>query len=235
MCTLLGVVERAFVTVAPERLPWIPARTADRVFLLPVGSNVLPGNPMAGDRDGFDSFTVAVFGVTGQHACEEVRVIAETLATVSRSVGKTRLLAVGRGTGEAAPLFERFLRGSGVKVVVRGLAPAPEVSEALSSAHALLFVRGSVSSRRGTVVAAIAHGLPIVGYDGSEAAWPITEAGVVLCAPGDTDALATSLVRLALDTRWAEELRYRSRSAYERYFSWARIAERFEEGLACAG
>ena len=97
----------------------------------------------------------------------------------------------------------------------------------------MLFVRGGISSRRGSAIAGIAHGLPVVAYRGPETGWPVTEAGVVLVDPGDVDALAAALVRIATDSSHRNSLRARSNNAYLRYFAWDVIACTFLETLAC--
>ena len=235
MRALLRTAERTFVTVAPERASWMSMAEQARACLLPVGPNILPESGRSDRRGDSPPFTVAVFGVTEGQVSHEAATIAAALTRLSREIGKVKLVTVGRGTREAAPLLRNLVENAGVEVVVRGIAPAPEVSETLARADALLFARAPVSSRRTTVVAAIAHGLPVVGFDGSETAWPITEAGVVLCEPGDVNALATSLARLARDAEWAGSLRDRNVKAYVKHFAWERIAERLEKTLASAG
>ncbi|MCS7313283.1 MAG: hypothetical protein NZ742_10305, partial [Acidobacteria bacterium] len=126
------------------------------------------------------------------------------------------------------PLLQNLLSDSQVQLTVVGVAHAEALSRWLGQSDAFLFVRGGVSSRRGTVIAAIAHGVPVVGYQSVETAWPITDAGVALVEFGDVEGLSRSLLRLARDPAWAAELRERHRQAYTQYFSWDRIAERVE-------
>jgi glycosyltransferase involved in cell wall biosynthesis len=95
-----------------------------------------------------------------------------------------------------------------------------------------LFVRGHISTRRGSAIAAIACGLPIVCYSGPETTWPITEAGILAVPYGKRDALAKALEIVLRDDRLRRTLAERSRDAYEKYFSWAAITEQFAEALS---
>jgi glycosyltransferase involved in cell wall biosynthesis len=80
-------------------------------------------------------------------------------------------------------------------------------------------------------MAAVAHGLPVVGFEGAETSYPITEAGVALARPGNVDGLVNDILRIASEPGRAGQLRLKSRLAYERYFSWNRIAMSFEDAL----
>ena len=69
----------------------------------------------------------------------------------------------------------------------------------LSVCDLLLFVRGGISSRRGSAIAGIACGLPVIAFSGSETAQPITDAGVVLVPSDQRDQLKAALVRVLSD------------------------------------
>jgi glycosyltransferase involved in cell wall biosynthesis len=149
-----------------------------------------------------------------------------------RSEGKKlRLVVLGRGSKEAETALRQSMDGSHVSLSVLGLLPAEEVTQTLSQADVLLFVRGHISGRRGSGIAGIACGLPVVGYRGRETGFPITEAGVLLVPPGDREALAEALARVLADENLWGELHRRSKEAQRRYFSWGAIAERFLEVL----
>jgi glycosyltransferase involved in cell wall biosynthesis len=107
---------------------------------------------------------------------------------------RLRLVVLGRGSKEAENYLKDALRNVGVELSVLGLLPAEEVANILADADLMLFVRGPLSGRRGSAVAGIASGLPIVGYSGSETTFPLTEAGLELVPEGDHEALACALV-----------------------------------------
>jgi len=88
-------------------------------------------------------------------------------------------------------------------------------------------VRSGLSSRRGSGIAGIACGLPIIGFSDAETAFPITEAGVRLVPMGDREGLVRELVLVLKQQMLRETLRQRNLEAAERYFSWDRIADAY--------
>lgn len=226
------ICTKTFVTVHPSVIPWA-SRRKDQPELLVVGSNVWERDwsrdPMR--PAGQDEFRVAVFGCTeGSRGDLERQTIVRASSLAARQLGRVHVLAFGRGTrpGEAWP------QSDGVTVESMGLVSAEEASAILSGVDAMLFVRGGMCSRRGAAVAAIAHGLPVVGFRGSETAWPVTEAGVVLVDPGDVEGLAAGLVRVATDGGFAACLRRRNAEVYRRCFSWDAVASHLLAGLGLA-
>ncbi len=135
------------------------------------------------------------------------------------------LACLGRGSEEARGALREAFQGTDVDVSVLGLLPAEEVARILARSDVLLFVRGHLSGRRGSGIAGIACGLPIVGYAGPETGFPITAAGVELVSQGDREALAVALGRVLSDEGLRQELRQRSLQAQATYFSWNKIAE----------
>ena len=121
--------------------------------------------------------------------------------------------------------------GTPVQVVVHGLLAGDEIVRVLGSCHAMLFTRGQISSRRGSAIAGIACGLPIIAPEGSETAAPLTEAGVVLLPAGARDEFGPALVRVLTDDAYRESLAERSRRAQERYFSWRAISAQYVKSL----
>ena len=86
-------------------------------------------------------------------------------------------------------------------------------------------------SRRGSAIAGIACGLPIVAYAGSETAPPVTDAGVVLVGCENAVELGEALVRILADPNYRASLAERSRVAQERYFAWQVIAAQIAKAL----
>lgn len=228
MRRLARVADHTFVTVPPERLPWLRHASPSKTSFIPVGSSILPSSTIVPEYESRKPFTVVVFGVSSQNEIED---ISEVTKAVSEALGDLRVVVLGRGSTEAAPQLREMTKGSGGSVVVKGMTTARSVSLNLEEADAFLFVRGGISCRRSTAVAALAHGLPVVGYEGDETSWPITEAGVLLGPLRDTSFVSRALIRLAGDPPLLRSLRGLSSQAYEHYFSWARIAESIEEDL----
>jgi glycosyltransferase involved in cell wall biosynthesis len=170
---------------------------------------------------------VAVFGMTtGPLVERDLAAIVEALGQAAESVRGFELVVFGRGALEAERALRRRLNGSHISLSVLGLLSAEEIGRLLADADALLFVRGGISSRRGSVIAALACGVPIVGFESEETDTPITEAGVMLVPEDDPKALGKVLAQVLGNEELRRELRGRSLRVYEDWFSWDRIALR---------
>jgi len=95
-----------------------------------------------------------------------------------------------------------------------------------------LFVRGAISSRRGSAIASIACGLPVIAFSGPETTFPITEAGVILVSPSNPSELVEALAHVLTDPAYRASLREQSRWAYGEHFSWKAIAEKYAQLLS---
>jgi glycosyltransferase involved in cell wall biosynthesis len=226
---------RAILPVPLERVPWLSNLKSTTVFI-PVGANVPSLEDLT--RDGFVAVpnaisTVAVFGVPTWPAAQrrEVHAIVESLRQASAKIGELQLLVLGRGSREAEPLLRAGLSGTGVRLRVDGLRSGQEISAGLSSSQVLLFVRGALSSRRGSGIAGIACGLPIVAYEGRETGPPLTEAGVVFVPQDDVACLGDQLASLLPDRERRMALSARNLAVFREWFSWDRIADRWIEAL----
>lgn len=220
---------RSVLTVPAKNVPWLP-RNANRAIFIPVGSNFPESEPQNRNSHVTSAsvLTVAVFGVTGgSQSCNESADISYVIGQVMSTVVSLRLLVMGRGALEAEVTLRKDLDGSGVVLNVLGVLPPEQLRRQLLMADVLLCVRGHISTRRGSAIAGIACGLPIVGYRGEETALPITEAGVLLAEPGDRVGIAEALKRVLCDAKFREEMRQRSLAADQKYFSWDAIAEQF--------
>ncbi len=233
--TLLA--DLTILTVPGDRISWIPEGLRNVTFI-PVGAN-LPC-PEKGwrleKRDENEKPTVAVFSISGGAiGREEVRRIAEAMRYASAEMGPLRLAVLGRNSEIGGKQLQEELAASRVEVVIHGLLGAEEVVRKLGASDVLLFVRGPISSRRGSAIAGIACGLPVVARGGWETAPPITEAGVVLLPEDSSDEYGPALVRVLKNGEYRESLRERSRQAQQRYFSWAVIAGAYASALRRRG
>ncbi len=220
----------AVFTVPLNKVSWLPLRS-DKAVFIPVGANC-PEMISAIRDDSPKIKTVAVYSITGgDRTSIEVADIGAALKRASKRVGPVRLVLFGRGSREAEPALRSDLAGAEVEIESLGLLAPEQVRQALAGADVLLFVRGQISTRRGSAIAGIASGLPIVCYSGAETAWPITEAGILAVPLGDRESLAGALETVLLDGPFRKTLAERSSQAQEKYFSWAAIAERFAAAL----
>jgi glycosyltransferase involved in cell wall biosynthesis len=230
MRQMLRTVDLAVFTVSLNVVSWLGS-SAKAVFI-PVGAN-LPEtrNDGKGARDSAVT-RIAVYGITGGAAgSEECSDIASAVRLASERDAKMELHVFGRGAAEREVELREKLKGVAVKLRFDGLLPADCVASAIRESDATLFVRGPISTRRGSAIAGIACGRPVVAYRGRETATPITEAGVVLVDRNNPAQLGEALLRIATDHTFREELSGRSTQAQESFFSWRAIADRYIKAM----
>ena len=211
-----------------------------RAVIIPIGTNIAVAPPPAYDRSGWraqlgvapNELLVAYFGLLSPS--KGVLVLLEALA---RLVLPWRLLLIG---GSATTPQDRAYAEA-----VRARCAAPDLSErviatghvpdAVVSAHllaadcaALPFCDGA-SFRRGSLLAALAHGCPVVTTTPADAATTaaLAAGAALLVPPDDAPALAAALARLAARPTEAAELAAVGRALAAR-FSWEGIAEQHE-------
>ena len=229
----LRFCDAAVFTVPMERISWV-GRQAEKGCFIPVGAN-LPAPGKANSRQGIltvGKLSIAVFGITGGESGQrEIELIVEAVRFAASRIGSLRLVVLGRNARSAeTELRERF-RDSEVEVQALGVVAGEEVVKNLSGCDVLLFVRGAISSRRGSAIAGIACGLPVIAYEGSETAAPITEAGVEFFSQQRKGDLGDVLLRVLQDEHYRASLAQRSWLAQRQYFSWRAIAAQYAEFL----
>ncbi|GAC1678126.1 MAG: glycosyltransferase family 4 protein [Candidatus Acidiferrum sp.] len=233
MRAALRFADLSVFTIPMDKISWLQKATANTAFI-PVGANLPPTSPAATNQPSAPGgrLRVAVFGITG--GATGLRESAEIVHAVRAAAAKTpalQLFAFGRHADDRGSLLREGLRDLPVDVLVEGVLPASRVAQELSSSDVLLFVRGQISSRRGSAIAGIACGLPVIAYPGPETAPPITEAGVVLVSQADPAELGAALTRVFTDQAYRASLAARSVAAQQKYFSWKAIASRYAEEL----
>ncbi len=223
-----GWTQSCVLPVPKEQVDWLPL-PATKASFIPVGANIPAIAPVCRSaHNGNEPKTIAVFGVTdGGDISKEVSAITHAATAAITCVREVRLVTLGRGSRESEPAFRKALAGSEVEYQALGVLPADEVARLLASCDVSLFVRGRITTQRGSAIASIACFLPLVAYADGCLPTPLAEAGVLGVPCGDREALAAAVVRvLTNDDLWLE-LHQRSRRAYERYFSWEAVAARF--------
>ena len=231
MRTAYQLADRSILTVPFERVPWLPPDHSKAVFI-PVGPNV---PAIAASRSASNSHkpkTIAVFGVTGNGSVgNEVADIAYVSKTAAGQMHGIRLMTLGRGSKESEDRLRRDLEDSAVEFNALGVLSATAVSKVLADADVSLFVRGPISTQRGSAIASIACGVPLVTYSNSPLPVEFSEGGVLAVSTGDREAMARATVSVLSDSQLWLELHRRNRIAFETYFSWGTIAGRFEQAL----
>lgn len=219
------LADRIVSTISVDRVPWMQDPTIlAKSLSLPVGSN-LPVAPRNAVSSGSRTPVIAVFGFSD--LASETAMIASILSAVAKEMGPLHLTVFGRAAEAAGQLLRPLLDGSRVELEALGILEPERAGDLLANADVQLFVRSGLTSSRGSGIAAIVNGLPIVGFRDNETAFPITEAGVRLVPKGDQQGLVRELILVLKDPALGEMLRQRNLEAAERYFSWDRIADSY--------
>jgi glycosyltransferase involved in cell wall biosynthesis len=252
----LGFLTRhTAATIATNGDDWAALRAdaalAPRLHLLPIGSNIPPltGEARAAARAttraalgvGPDTVVVAYFGLVSASKGVDTLLDAFAAALAAREAAPDlHLLLIG---GEASATDSaRFgadgdlvgairSRGLDGRVTVTGALDTNAVAAHLAAADlAALPYRDGASWRRGSLLAALAAGLPVVtttpapGYDAAGALPALTDgADALLVLPSDPAALAVALGRLAGDAALRSRLAGGALSIAAR-FDWDAIA-----------
>jgi glycosyltransferase involved in cell wall biosynthesis len=220
------LADLAVLTVPREKAQWFP-HSAQNVVFIPVGANLpSPETAWIKETRGQESpATVAIFSLTR----DQVETVVEAVRYVGKRIGRVRIVVFGRNVEGAEKLLRESFDGMDVELSLSKILAAEEVVRALGKSDVLLFVRGPISTRRGTAIAGIACGLPVVAAKGWETTAPVTEAGVVLVEPGEP--FGPALARVLSDPVYRASLAELSRKAQQRYFSWQVIAQEYVAAL----
>ncbi|MFQ5811819.1 MAG: glycosyltransferase family 4 protein [Anaerolineae bacterium] len=223
--------------------------------LIPIGSNISPEPPAGYDREGWrahwgvepNDLLLSYFGFLNESKGAETLVRAldklvqrgYNMQSASNSQPPTsnlQLMMVGGKVGSSDPTNVAYLKkveglieelGLTDRVFWTGYTPQPEVSaNLLASDICVLPYRDGASFRRGSFMAALAHGLPIVSTRPRVDVPELRHGENILLVPPDAPvALAEAIARLAGDA----ELRRRLGEGAARLaqdFTWEKIAEK---------
>ena len=225
---------------------------AARLHLIPIGSNI-PALPHVGDRAatrqrvrarlgmGDDQLLLAYFGLVS--ASKGLDTLLDALQTVEgRTPGHYRLLLIGGKASETDRLRlggadhlegELAARGLAGRVIATGTLPPDEVAAHLVAADlAVLPYRDGASWRRGSLLAALAQGTPVVttrprpDYDAAGQLPALLDGeNALLVPPGDPAALAAAIARAGDDPALRERLAAGAQ-ALGQHFGWEAISTR---------
>lgn len=202
-----------------EHVLAIAPKTTVRV--MPIGSNIplVPaGRAVQKERLGLpaDTTVLGLFGTTGSGVQPEF--IAEVLRRSVRS-GKSVLLLYVGSQGDAL----RDVIPNDQLMDLGRLQPN-EVSLALSAMDIYLATfDDGISTRRGTVMAALQHGIALVGTSGknTDGLWQSEAGDSLLLAPADSaDAYAAVAESLISDPERTDCIGKAGASLYKRLFDW---------------
>jgi glycosyltransferase involved in cell wall biosynthesis len=229
--------DRNIFTIALNCISWLyDSDSVNESSFIPVGANLpFPLDPQFHERL-HSPPTIAVFSITGGAAGDrETQDVIAAARLASEKLGKLRLLVFGRHAEVREAALRTGLGDLPVEVSVEGVVEGSVLVKRFADSDVFLFVRGTLSTRRGSAIAGIACGLPMIALQGRETAPPITDAGVVLVPEGPDEAtqsqLGEAIVRIVSDNNLRARLAQSSRSAQDKYFSWSAIAERYADFL----
>jgi len=217
--------------------------------LIPIGSNINPKLPAGYDRTAWrarwglkpNDLLLSYFGFLNESKGGEtlVRALARLVQSTYNLQPTTynlQLMMVGGKVGSSDPTNVAYLKkveglieelGLTDRVFWTGYTPQPEVSaNLLASDVCVLPYRDGASFRRGSFMAALAHGLPIVSTRPRVDVPELRQGENILLVPPDAPvALAEAIARLAEDANLRRRLgEGAARLAQD--FTWDRIAEK---------
>ena len=198
---------------------------------LPVGSNfpdARHGRVEERDRLGVAEETLVISCLGRQHPGWLSEYAVAAVNAIARSGRPLALLNLGAEAPGLSGL------DSAVAVHKPGYLRAERFATMLAASDLFLtpLVDG-VSTRRGSLMAALQHGLPVVGTVGPLTDSVLREAGPALhlTEVGDVDSFSRSAAQLANDPAARARAGAAARALYEREFEWSVIADKLLAAL----
>jgi len=216
----------AIVVTTASREAALKQRYGERVARIPVGTNIEPREATIDARARFeiphDAFVIAHFGTAGpgKHLGPAFDALSELRA---RGIDARLVLAGKTGMPPVPEALTEVVHFTGVLA-------RTDLSALLQTADCYLHPdpSGPSAGRRGSLVAALAHALPIVAYRGPDHEPELVDGeNVVLCAP-DGGELAATLEKIRRDPDFARRIGRSGRRTFDRTFSWTRIGEHLQ-------
>jgi glycosyltransferase involved in cell wall biosynthesis len=223
--------ERSVFTVPLDTVPCLAGGEQGAAFI-PIGANIPEGSPQPPAAVGDAERTVAIFGLyQGPQVRQELLDVSIAARVAAKRGAKFRILFLGKGTAEASAEIAQAFNQLPIEISALGLLSPEKISDTLAQSDVMLCVRGKVNQCRGSTMAGVACGLPIVAFAGEVENTPLADAGLLLAAFPDANALGEALFRVLTESGLSQELREKSRRAQQKYFSWKLIAESFTSFL----
>jgi hypothetical protein len=230
--------ERIFVSIpAWEALLPKSANVRRRVTWLPVPSNLataVSAEAVAAIRKQVAPRNELILGHFGTYGCHVASLLVRILPTMLLNGVRRRALLLGQGSDVfAAGLMKEnpALRG---RIDATGPLDHDQMAAHLAACDCLLQpYPDGVSSRRGSLMAGLALGLPIVTNAGAltDPVWSENEA-VALAASQSPADFIDAVEKLLAEPGRLIELRHRAACAYQRNFALPRTIETLRTGMA---
>ncbi len=219
---------RRFVAGLARVLRW---QNQKSLYEIPVGSNIAPV-PFSGleRRSLQEKLGLAGKVVLGSFSTSSApKLLLGALDAVRKSGTDACLLAVGAETA--------YLQSTGKEydalaphIVCTGKVPADEASRLLQLMDVFLLpLADGISARRGTLLAALAHGLPIAGtYGRSSDPWMQASPAFCLAPAGHSAAFFRAVQEVAADPARRDALRQAASALFHRRYTWEAIARDYD-------
>jgi glycosyltransferase involved in cell wall biosynthesis len=231
--TLHRFARKSVFTIPLSSVPWLASHDAKSASI-PLGPNIpenLNHRSTLETQNG-SAKNVVVFCVSeSPYGEREINDVAAATRDVIQRGIKLRVTFVGRGTAEAKNTIDSEFAGTGIEVCNRGLCQAYEVTRIFTESDAMIAVRGKLYLRRGSALAALACGLPMVAYAGAAEEAIIKEAGISLVPFGDRAALGSALQEILTNPELWQEMHQKNIRFQQKYLSWSVIASSFSAFL----
>lgn len=195
---------------------------------VPVATNVTPvaaaREPAREQLDVADRLVVGLFGRANPARMLDYAEAAISALAAEHGADRIAVLNIG---ADAPPLSVP----DGVEVRTPGPARSDELSACLSASDLVLLpVNDGLSTRRTTLMAAFAHGRPVLSVSGRATGDELTAAardGALALTPvGDRGAFARAAVELSRDPVKLTAIGERGRRLYDERFDWPVLARR---------
>jgi glycosyltransferase involved in cell wall biosynthesis len=216
---------------------WTHHRLTPRV--VPVGANIVPGASTADERAAMRrALGAEEEPLLGSVSPLGVGERPEHLIAMLRGLPSTRLALLGGLPTDTPrqPAVMALAERAGVagRIQWTGYLPPRDASCAIAALDVYIHTRDVGASTRSTaLVAALAHGVPIVAYRGPETAALFVDGENLLLAPGGSPDALAERVRLVLGSpALRARLSEGARQLYLRHFTWGAIAQQFLEAAA---
>jgi glycosyltransferase involved in cell wall biosynthesis len=244
--------DAVIVTNAEDLETILHSQLSPAPYLIPIGSNIKPTPPADYDRDawrarwgvGPEDILLSYFGFLNESKGGET--LMRALDGVVKKGYRARLLMVGGKWGSSDPTNVAYAHwvealidelGLSRRVMWTGYTPPEEVSaNLLASDICVLPYRDGASFRRGSFMAALVHGLPIVTTSMDLLAADLESAAprlpslrdgenVLLVPPDDAAALAKAIAHLTDSPELRQRLGQGAKEM-SKAFGWDSIAEK---------